>query len=71
MSTRFSVAFRFVPQSFSLTHGANDGQKTMGVITALLIAGGLLDSQSFVVPTEVILGLPLLLHWEHSLVAGG
>lgn len=40
---------------FSLTHGANDGQKTMGVITALLIAGGLLDSQSFVVPTEVIL----------------
>jgi len=29
---------------FSLTHGANDGQKTMGVITALLIAGGLLNS---------------------------
>jgi inorganic phosphate transporter, PiT family len=26
---------------FSLTHGANDGQKTMGIITALLIAGGL------------------------------
>ncbi|MDQ3869813.1 MAG: inorganic phosphate transporter, partial [Thermoproteota archaeon] len=24
---------------FSLTHGANDGQKTMGIITALLIAG--------------------------------
>ncbi|MEZ0269790.1 MAG: anion permease [Nitrososphaeraceae archaeon] len=44
---------------FSLTHGANDGQKTMGVITALLIAGGLLDSQSFVVPTEVILGAAL------------
>lgn len=40
---------------FSLTHGANDGQKTMGVITALLIAGGFLDSQSFVVPLEVIL----------------
>jgi PiT family inorganic phosphate transporter len=40
---------------FSLTHGANDGQKTMGVITALLIAGGLLDSKSFAVPTEVIL----------------
>jgi PiT family inorganic phosphate transporter len=41
---------------FSLTHGANDGQKTMGVITALLIAGGLLDSgQSFVVPIWVIL----------------
>ena len=40
---------------FSLTHGANDGQKTMGVITALLIAGGMLDSTSFVIPTEVIL----------------
>jgi PiT family inorganic phosphate transporter len=40
---------------FSLTHGANDGQKTMGVITALLIAGGLLDSKSFVVPIQVIL----------------
>jgi inorganic phosphate transporter, PiT family len=41
---------------FSLTHGANDGQKTMGVITALLIAGGFLDSESFVVPIWVILG---------------
>jgi PiT family inorganic phosphate transporter len=41
---------------FSLTHGANDGQKTMGVITALLIAGGMLDSRSFVVPIEVVLG---------------
>jgi PiT family inorganic phosphate transporter len=40
---------------FSLSHGANDGQKTMGVITALLIAGGMLDSTSFVVPYEVIL----------------
>lgn len=40
---------------FSLTHGANDGQKTMGVITALLIAGGMLDSKSFIVPIEVIL----------------
>ena len=41
---------------FSLAHGANDGQKTMGVITALLIAGGFLDSESFVVPVWVILG---------------
>src|SRR5262245_45638539 len=40
---------------FSLTHGANDGQKTMGVITALLIAGGFLSSEEFVVPTWVIL----------------
>jgi inorganic phosphate transporter, PiT family len=41
---------------FSLTHDANDGQKTMGVITALLIAGGFLDSESFVVPIWVVLG---------------
>ena len=40
---------------FSLTHGANDGQKTMGIITALLIAGELIDSKSFVVPLWVIL----------------
>ncbi len=40
---------------FSLTHGANDGQKTMGVITALLIAGGFLDAENFEVPIWVIL----------------
>ena len=40
---------------FSLTHGANDGQKTMGVITALSISGGMLDSTSFSVPIPVIL----------------
>jgi PiT family inorganic phosphate transporter len=40
---------------FSLTHGANDGQKTMGVITALLIAGGLLHSKSFAIPIPVII----------------
>lgn len=40
---------------FSLTHGANDGQKTMGVITALLIAGGILHSKSFVIPNPVII----------------
>lgn len=40
---------------FSLTHGANDGQKTMGVITALLIAGGLLHSGSFAIPFTVII----------------
>jgi len=40
---------------FSLTHGANDGQKTMGIITALLIAGGFLESTEFVVPIWVIL----------------
>lgn len=46
---------------FSLTHGANDGQKTMGVITALLISGGMLDSTSFSVPIEVILASAIAL----------
>jgi PiT family inorganic phosphate transporter len=41
---------------FSLTHGANDGQKTMGVVTALLIAGGMLQTERFVVPLWVIIG---------------
>jgi len=42
---------------FSLTHGANDGQKTMGVITALLISSGIISAgQHFTVPTPVILG---------------
>ena len=40
---------------FSLTHGANDGQKTMGVVTALLIAGGFMSSDEFIVPTWVII----------------
>ncbi|MGN6628762.1 MAG: inorganic phosphate transporter [Candidatus Nitrosocosmicus sp.] len=40
---------------FSLTHGANDGQKTMGIITALLIAGGFINSKEFVIPIWVII----------------
>ncbi|TLY06030.1 MAG: inorganic phosphate transporter [Thaumarchaeota archaeon] len=47
---------QIVSAFFSLTHGANDGQKTMGVITALLIAGGMLQSEKFIVPLWVIMG---------------
>jgi PiT family inorganic phosphate transporter len=46
---------------FSLTHGANDGQKTMGVITALLITGGFLQSDVFTVPIWVIFSAALAL----------
>jgi PiT family inorganic phosphate transporter len=54
---RFFGRLQIVSSSFfSLTHGANDGQKTMGVITALLIAGGFLESSSFMVPLWVIIG---------------
>lgn len=46
---------------FSLTHGANDGQKTMGVITALLIAGGFMGSDEFIVPTWVIISAAVVI----------
>src|SRR5579884_1968832 len=38
----------------SLSHGTNDGQKTMGVITLALVAHGSLSPQHFTVPTWVI-----------------
>jgi PiT family inorganic phosphate transporter len=38
---------------YSFAHGTNDAQKTMGIITSALVAGGML--QTFAVPTWVIL----------------
>jgi PiT family inorganic phosphate transporter len=38
--------------ALALSHGTNDGQKTMGIITLALVTGGFL--QAFVVPTWVI-----------------
>jgi inorganic phosphate transporter, PiT family len=42
----------FTGVALALSHGANDAQKTMGIITLGLVAAGQLDS--FVVPTWVI-----------------
>ena len=39
---------------FSLAHGTNDAQKTMGIITLALIAHGDLSADKFAVPTWVI-----------------
>lgn len=39
--------------ALALSHGANDAQKTMGIITLALVVGGVLDK--FVVPVWVIL----------------
>jgi PiT family inorganic phosphate transporter len=39
--------------ALALSHGANDAQKTMGIITLALVTGGYL--QAFVVPTWVIM----------------
>ncbi|MGE3520871.1 MAG: anion permease, partial [Vicinamibacterales bacterium] len=38
---------------FSLNHGANDAQKTMGIIAGILFAGGVIDS--FYIPFWVVL----------------
>jgi PiT family inorganic phosphate transporter len=38
---------------YSLGHGGNDAQKTMGIMTSLLVVGGLLDE--FIVPLWVVL----------------
>jgi inorganic phosphate transporter, PiT family len=40
---------------FPLTHGAYDGQKTMDVITALLISAGVSESKNFVAPVSIVL----------------
>jgi len=39
---------------FSLAHGTNDAQKTMGIITLALIANGNLPAEGFDVPTWVV-----------------
>ncbi|MHB1262127.1 MAG: inorganic phosphate transporter [Thermoplasmatota archaeon] len=53
---RVKEVFRFLQIGssgfYSLGHGRNDAQKTMGVIAALLVAGG--ATSEFVVPREVI-----------------
>jgi inorganic phosphate transporter, PiT family len=40
---------------FSLAHGTNDAQKTMGIITLALVAAGELPSEGFEVPFWVVL----------------
>jgi PiT family inorganic phosphate transporter len=43
----------FSAAAYSLSHGTNDAQKTMGIITSLLLAGGLISE--FKIPLWVIL----------------
>jgi inorganic phosphate transporter, PiT family len=43
----------------ALTHGTNDAQKTMGIITLALIASGHLSAEEFDVPTWVIISAAL------------
>ncbi len=52
VNTFFRRSQVFTLTGLSLSHGTNDAQKTMGVITMGLVAAGILDS--FVVPVWVI-----------------
>ena len=52
----------FSAAAFSLGHGGNDAQKTMGIITSLLLTGGLLST--FDVPLWVVLS-------AHAAIAAG
>jgi PiT family inorganic phosphate transporter len=56
------VAQIFSAASFSLGHGGNDAQKTMGIISSLLVAGGLMSE--FHVPLWVVLS-------AHAAIATG
>jgi inorganic phosphate transporter, PiT family len=47
------IAQLFSAAAFSLGHGGNDAQKTMGIITSLLVAGGFLST--FAIPLWVVL----------------
>ena len=51
---KWSRRFQFLSAAlYSLGHGGNDAQKTMGIITGLLFSGGLISS--FTVPLWVVL----------------
>jgi len=40
---------------FSLNHGANDAQKTMGIMAGVLATAGYIDKSHFMIPTWVVL----------------
>jgi inorganic phosphate transporter, PiT family len=53
MDVFFRKAQLFSAAVYSFAHGTNDAQKTMGIITGVLVTGGILDD--FVVPVWVVL----------------
>ena len=56
----------FSAAAFSLAHGANDAQKTMGIILALLIANGVLPTDADV-PLWVVLAAHTAIAPRHAL----
>ncbi|MEE9226007.1 MAG: inorganic phosphate transporter [Bacteroidota bacterium] len=60
VASTFFRRFQVVSAAFmALSHGANDTQNAMGIITAALLAGGII--QSFEVPVWVVLGSGLFM----------
>jgi PiT family inorganic phosphate transporter len=57
--TRVNRAFRWLQMAsaclMATSHGSNDAQKTMGIITMALVAAGQLPSNGFHIPTWVVL----------------
>ncbi len=49
------IAQLFSAAAFSLGHGGNDAQKTMGIITSLLVAGGIYSKFPETVPLWIVL----------------
>jgi inorganic phosphate transporter, PiT family len=52
---RFRLAQTLSAAFMAFSHGSNDAQKTMGVMTLALVAGGIVPAEHFVVPVWVIL----------------
>ncbi|HLM01826.1 MAG TPA: inorganic phosphate transporter [Pyrinomonadaceae bacterium] len=58
----FRVGQLFSAAAFSLGHGGNDAQKTMGIITAVLVAGGFLSNTAEGKLPEIPLWVVLAAH---------
>src|SRR5215204_6999883 len=58
----FRVGQLFSAAAFSLGHGGNDAQKTMGIITAVLVAGGFLSNTAAGKLPEIPLWVVLSAH---------
>ncbi|MBK9035949.1 MAG: inorganic phosphate transporter [Myxococcales bacterium] len=51
----FRIGQLFSAAAYSIGHGGNDAQKTMGIILAVLIASGHLPAKGYDVPTWIVL----------------
>jgi len=54
INKKFKIMQLFSAGTMAFSHGSNDAQKTMGIITLALITYGFLDADSFEVPVWVI-----------------